>query len=522
MDRWLRTRGALFLASFFIILSCSNPLPRAKDTVVIGIRADLKTLNELNAADTDALQIIQHMLFMPLTRLDTDLNFTPWLAERWEFSELNTVLTYFLRDDVFWTDGAKTTAADVLFTYEIATNPDVAYPAASRFDLIDHIDMVDERTVRVHLKKAYPDILYDMQIPILPKHILGDLPVDSLLTSSFNRQPVGNGPFQLSEWKANQAIIFEANKNFCFGAPNLQRVVFSIIPDENMLLTNLQNGTIDLMPRLTPENSAQIKSPNIVVESFAGKNFTFIGWNLKRTHLTRRVRRALSYAINKNEIIESLLGGYGHPANGPLTPMAWAFDNKLQDLEFDIELAQQLLQAEGWRDSDKNGIIDKNGTPFELSLKVNSDSRLRQDVAVLVQAQLKNIGVKVNIERVEWNLFIEHIFQNADFDAMILAWDSDFTVNPTPLWHSDAIANGYNFVSYVNPRVDELLTLGRNAADQQRAQPYWSEFQQIIIDDCPYTFLFIQDNIVAYNKRLQGCEFDVRSLYVNIHEWSIN
>jgi len=217
-----------------------------------------------------------------------------------------------------------------------------------------------------------------------------------------------------------------------------------------------------------------------------------------------------------------LLGGYGHPAIGPLTPTAWAFDDNLNDIEYDIERANALLASEGWRDSNDDGIVDKDGTAFELSLKVNSDSRLRQDVAVLVQAQLKKAGVNVKIERVEWNLFIEQIFQKADFEAMMLAWDADFTVNPTPLWHSDAIDNGYNFVSYNNPRVDELLTLGRNAANTQLAQPYWSEFQQLIINDSPYTFLFIQDNIVAYNKRLRDCEFDVRSFYINIHEWSLN
>ncbi len=523
MKLWLRLSGhfVLFIVTLFLCSTCSPP-SKPDATVVIGIGADFDSLNELNAADSDALQVIQGMLFMSLTRLDENLAFVPYLAKRWEFSESNTILTYYLRDDIFWADGHKTTAADVLFTYNVATNPDVAYPAASRFDLIDHLEKLDDYTVRVFLKKAYPDILYDMQIPILPRHILEHLSAEDIVTSSFNRHPIGNGPFQLEEWKANQTIIFRANTEFAPGAPKLDRVVFTILPNENTLLTNLKSGNIDLIPRLTPENSATIKSDEIIVKSYPGKVFTFIGWNLRRPELTLAVRLALSHAVNKHEIIETLLAGYGKPAIGPLTPMAWAYDETLHDIEFDPKQAARLLAQEGWQDKNSDGILEKNGTPFELTLRVNSDSRLRQDVAVLVQAQLKKIGVKVNIQRSEWNLFIEQVFQNADFDAVILAWDTDFTVNPTALWHSDAIKNGYNFVAYFNPRVDELLTLGRNAVDRQTAQPLWSEFQQIIINECPYTFLFIQDNIVAYNKRVHGCEFDLRSFYANIHEWSVD
>jgi peptide/nickel transport system substrate-binding protein len=233
------------------------------------------------------------------------------------------------------------------------------------------------------------------------------------------------------------------------------------------------------------------------------------------------VRQALSHAIDKNQIIKTLLSGYGIPAVGPLTPMAWAFDESVKDIDFDRERAKTLLAQEGWRDDDNDGFVEKNGDPLDISIMVNSGSQLRQDVAILVQSQLENIGVKATIQRAEWNLFIEKVFQNAEFDAVILAWDTDFTVNPTDLWHSDAIDNGYNFVAYENPRIDHLLELGRNATDRAAAQPYWSEFQQIIINDCPYTFLFIQDNIIAYNERLHGCEFDLRSLYVNIDEWYV-
>ena len=515
---------AIRLSAFVVILlfsvNCEDASQRSRrGTVFIGIRADFDSLNELNAADTDALQVIKYMLFMPLTRLDQDLNFEPYLAEKWELSENNRAVTFFLRKDVRWTDGRQTTAKDVLFTYDIATNPEVAYPAASRFDLVDRVVLVDDYTVRFELKKAYPDVLYDLQMPILPAHILESLSPENLLTTPFNRQPIGNGPFILAEWKANESIVFTANQEFPLGPPKLDRVVFSVIPDESILLTNLQAGTVDLVPRLTPENVRQLKSSEITIRSFPGRIFTFVGWNLDRPILSRPVRRAFTHAISKKEIIETLLQGYGKPAIGPLTPMAWAYNEKQQDVPYDPAKAGELLSREGWIDRNGDGIRDKSADPLEITIKVNSASRLRQDVAVLIQAQLKKIGVRVRIQQLEWNVFIDQVFQESDFDGVILAWDTDFTVNPTDLWHSDAIKNGYNFVSYDNVRIDELLELGRNAANRETAQPYWDEFQQTIINDCPYTFLFIQDNIVAFNDRLQGCVFDLRSLLVNIHDW---
>ncbi len=502
--------------------SCEKTVAPIRDTVVIGLSGDIDSLNELTAADSDALQIIKNMLFMTLTRLDKRMQFIPCLAKRWEFSDNRRLLTFYLRQDVNWADGLKTTAEDVLFTYKLMVNPDVAYPAASRFELIKSVEKIDDFTIQFQLVHAYPDVLLDLQFPILPEHILGNLSPKQVLTSSFNRRPVGNGPFILQKWEANKAIYFAANKDFALGEPALDRIIFSIIPEETVLMTNLLTHKIDIIPRVSHEQLSKIENDQAIKTTrFESNKFTFIGWNGKNPVFTKPVRKALTSAINKNEIINTLLHGYGKPAIGPLTPMAWAFDSTLKDIKYDLVKAKSILADEGWFDSDDDGILEKNDKKLAFTIKVNSDSRQHQAVAVMVQAQLQKLGVKVNIERLQWNLFIEHVFKRKSFDAVVMTWESDLTVNPTPLWHSSAIKDGYNFVSYDTPRVDLLLEQARSAPDQEKARPLWREFQQIIIDDCPYTFLFVPDDIVAYNTRLANVEFDVRGFLSNVQYWKI-
>ncbi|MGH7454532.1 MAG: ABC transporter substrate-binding protein, partial [bacterium] len=256
---WL---GLLALSAMFIFVMCrsQNRDAQIDGTVFIGVTGDFDSFNELNAADSEALQVIQYMLFMSLTTLDENLQFAPQLAESWEFSPGDTVLTYHLRKDVLWTDGAPTTAEDVSFTYQLAINPNVAYPAAGRFDQTGKVEVLDDYTIRFHFKQPYPDDLFYTLMPILPKHILEKIPPEKIAECEFNRQPVGNGPFQLVEWQANQRLTFEANARHALGRPRLERVVFQIIPDEAVLLTNLMTGAIDIAAGLSPLSFKQIES----------------------------------------------------------------------------------------------------------------------------------------------------------------------------------------------------------------------------------------------------------------------
>jgi peptide/nickel transport system substrate-binding protein len=513
----------LFLLMTFLLgLTCSQQTSKNGNAVVIGITSDFDSLNELNASDADAIQVISKMLFMTLTRLDKNLQFKPYLATRWEFSANNETVTFYLRDDIYWSDGAKTTARDVLFTLETMMNPEVAYSAASRFDLVKEVKLIDDSTIRFHLKHAYPDVLFDLQFPILPEHILGELSTDDVLTSNFNRQPVCNGPFTLQSWEANKAVYFEANKNFAPGSPHIDRVIFSVLPEETVMLTNLLTQQIDLIPRISHDRLVDIKTATSIRSiNYDSKKFSFIGWNCATPLFSTKMRRAFTQAINKEEIVNTLLQGFSHPMKGPFLTSVWAFDENIQDINYDLTSAKSILQSEGWVDKNGDGIREKNEEPLKFSLKFYK-SRRHQDAAVMIQSQLKKIGAEIVIQQLDPNLFIDQVFMNKDFDAVVMTLDADFTVDPSPLWHSDEIESGFNFVSFSNSRIDELLKMARHAQDQETAHPLWAEFQQLIIDESPYTFLFNPKDIVACNKRITNTEFDIRGFLANIQDWQIN
>ncbi|MFQ5627590.1 MAG: peptide-binding protein [bacterium] len=489
-------------------------------TIIIGMKGDFDSFNELNAGDADALQVINNMLFMTLTRLDSQLQITPYLAESWQFAPGDTTLTFHLRRDVFWTDGHPTTAEDVLFTCKIAVDPDYAYPGSSRFDLVKNVEVKNKFTVIFHLKKAYPDVLLDTQMPILPKHILQNLTPEEMASAPFNRQPVGNGPFILQSWQANQRLVFEANPKFALGRPFLDRVIFAVIPDETVLFNSLVTGEIDLAPAILAQQFTQLsKTPNRKSIRYASRGYTFVAWNVTRPWLTKTVRQALTHAINRKEIINTLLEGFGQSISGPLMPFSWAYDKNLQGLSFDPARARQLLAEAGWTDSNADGTLDRDGKEFRITLKTNAESQLRTDATVMIQAQLKKIGVQVEVAAVEWNALLKQVFEAHDFDGLILGWDADFTVDPTPLWHSSAIENGFNFIGYANTRIDDLIERGRASADRKKALSYWREFQNIIVQDSPYTFLFMKDNLAGANTRIHDLKMDVRGFLANIHAW---
>jgi peptide/nickel transport system substrate-binding protein len=539
----LQARPALYSAlavfSVFVIIVCFSIFngtaatesqtsqvptkPQQGGIVVVGIQQDFDSFNELNASDADALQVINEMLFMTLTRLDENFKHVPYLASSWEFSQQGKVITFKIRDDVTWSDGHPTTAYDVLFTYQLATNPDVAYPAADRFDMTENVKVLDEFTIQFTLTKPYPDVLFDTKIPILPKHILETIPSTEINKCAFNRRPVGNGPFILKEWKANHHVVFDANECFALGRPLLDRIIFSVQPDENVMLMNLQTNAVDVLPYISTHNFKSLHSnKKYKTARYNSKAYSFMAWNCTRLHLTPKARRALSYAIHKDEIIATLLDGYAKPVTGPILPFQSAFDETLTDLEYNPEQALALLKEEGWIDTNEDGYLDNGLDRFSITIKTNAGTQLRKDVAVMVQAQLKRIGVKVKIEILEFNLLLEQVFDKGDFDVLLAAWDVDFTVNPTPLFHSASIKDGYNFIGYSNPQVDELLEKARTMSDAQLAVPVWKEFQKAILFDCPYTFLFSKDNLATFQPNIHGIKMDERGFLSNVAQWWVS
>ena len=190
--------------------------------------------------------------------------------------------------------------------------------------------------------------------------------------------------------------------------------------------------------------------------------------------------------------------------------------------QFDLQAAQSLLARAGWRDSDGDGFVEKNGATLSFSMKTNADNQLRSDVLAMLQQQFKKAGIRTTIELVEWGKLVEDVMQNRDFDTVLLSWKTGFTVDPSQVWHSDAIENGFNLGSFRNAEVDSLLDAARAEMDENKAKALWQRFQRRVQASHPYIFLYMQDNMAMINRRVENIEMDVRGYLCDIERWQIN
>jgi peptide/nickel transport system substrate-binding protein len=496
----------------------------APQTAIIGLTGDFDTFLELATANADALHVIEEMLFLTFCELDENLGLQPRLAKSWEVSADGKIITFTLRDDVVWSDGQPTTAEDALFTYQLASHPETGYAGRDRFAQVDTVIAVDSTTIRFLLKEAYPEALLDLQIPILPKHVLANIPPEQIRQAAFNRAPVGNGPFILKEWRPNDYAVFEANARYFAGRPKLDRVIFRMVPDETTLLANLLTGEIDVVPYVSPDKVDDVRQkPGLRVITYPDRGYSFLAFNLGRPIFQdRRVRQAIAQAIHRQNLIEVLLHGQGRLVSGPIMPYFEAYDSTLTADFFRPAAAESLLHAAGWMSQSGERVRAKGGQALAFTMKTNADNKLRRDALVMIQADLKKIGVQAQPELVEFGKLVEEVLRRRDFDAVLLSWKTGYTVNPSPLWHSNAIAGGYNFVSYRNPDVDSLLAVARREREAARAKTLWHEFQRLVAEDCPYVFLFSQENAGVARQRIKNITMDVRGYLINVEEWTVD
>ncbi|MCH7767498.1 MAG: peptide-binding protein [Nitrospinae bacterium] len=408
-------------------------------------------------------------------------------------------ITFFLRDGVRWHDGAPFSAEDVKFTYEKLMDERTQTVRRPNFELVSSVEVIDPLTVRVTYKRPYAPSLEAWGIGIIPKHLLADDP--DINTASFNRRPIGTGAFKFYEWVSDEQITVVANEDYWEGRPLLDRIAFRIIPEAALKELEFMTSEVD-QDNPQPHQYARIAADErFRVFRRVGNGYTYIGWNLTNPLFAdRKVRRALTHAINREEIIEYILHGLGVIATGPFPPQMWYANNDIRPLAYDPALAKRLLAEAGWRDTDGDGILDKDGRPFRFRLITNNGNVARQNVTVLVQRQLREVGIDVEILLYEWSVFISRKINPRDFEACVLGWSLGLDPDIYEIWHSSQGEKGFNFVGYDNPAVDRLIEEGRTEYDQATRTRIYRKIHRLIHEDQPYTFLFVGEGTPALHR----------------------
>jgi len=511
----------------------ATPAPRLEGGIVVeGGLADLVTLNPVLADDHTSLSIIE-LLFDRLLAVDPQTgSLRPGLASSWQVSADGLTITFTLRDDVLWHDGQPFSAADVEFTFKAIVNPAVGSPRQADFSLVKEFKAVDDTTFVVTLVDADCSILYDLSsVSIVPRHILG---ADDIHTSHFNANPVGTGPFMFGEWVVGDHVTLLRNPSYWGQVPHLDAWTYKVAADEEALLAGLEAGQLDVIPLSSDDLASVEAAGRFQIYRHPANEYYFIGYNTDHPILGDvRVRRALSQAVDRQRLLDRILGGQGQLLDTGLLPAHWAYPQELagypfdstQDRSFAPTRAAQLLAEAGWVDSDGDGIRDRDGEPLSLRLATNGENPTREAIALLAQQYYLAVGVAAEVELMWWGNFLENTFTH-DFDVVIFSWPLALDPDGWELWHSSesVLNSGFNFVSYHNPRVDELLLQGLRVpkCEKARRAAIYGEIATILAEDQPYTFLFAPDNLIAVNERVGGvAPGPFAGLHWNLADWYV-
>jgi len=252
-------------------------------------------------------------------------------------------------------------------------------------------------------------------------------------------------------------------------------------------------------------------------------SYTYLGYNLGRPLFQdRRVRQALTYAINKQELIDGVLLGLGQPATGPYKPDTWVYNKNVKRYPYDPRRARELLAEAGWSDSDGDGILDKDGTRFSITIVTNQGNDLRSKTGEIIQRRFREVGVEVKLRVIEWASFLKEFINPGNFDATILGWSTGPEPDQYNIWHSSKTGpRELNFVKFKNPEVDRHLEAGRRTFDRAERKRHYDRIQEILAEEQPYTFLYVGESLPVVARRFRGIEPAPAGITYNFIKWYV-
>ncbi len=513
------------------------PDERYGGTVVVAAIGELG--GGMNAHVSAAQESIEHQMFvnhMTLIQYDAELNPVPYLAESWEVSSDGTEITFHLRDDVYWHDGELTDAHDVAYTYRRAVDPDTGYPNAGYFTYFDQgsggVEVVDSFTVRIRMRPHADFIDPWSQVAIMPQHLLEDVPSAELTQHPYGTVcPVGNGPFIFTQHRQGASWTFQANPAFpeeLGGRPFLDRYIYRKIDNQTTILTDLLTENVDVHVAPDPDQmQAILDSDAVDLKVYPHRMVTFVAWNARRPQLAdKRVRRAITKGTNRREMVDALWMGRARVLNGTLPTIHWAYDESIgtEAMAYEPDAARALLDEAGWIDRDGDGVRENaQDVRLSIELKYNQGSNLRQGVAEIMQAQLAEIGIEARPVEMDFNTLISQITNPAlrDFDGWVIGFTMGFKADDADLFHSERIDGPFAFSGTQRADIDSYLDRLPLTLDRDEARPLWKEYLELIVDEQPWTFIYVSDRMHGVNKRLQNMNVDTRGDWVGIKDWWI-
>ena len=480
-------------------------------TLQLAISSNPSRLNPILATDSGSAEIAG-FLFNGLVKYDKDSKeIIGDLASKFYFVD-NKTLIFELKKNVKWHDGAEFTAKDVLFTYQTLISDKIASPYSAGFRFVKDVKILDKYTIEVTYKKPYFKALETWMMGILPWHILKN--EQNLMSASFNTHPIGTGAYKLERLEYSKDIVLAAFDEYFDGRAKIDKISFHVIGDSMTRFLMLKSGQLDIGSVEPMAYERQLKKKffdDFKTYEKITLSYTYLGFNLRLEKFKNPdVRRALSLAIDRQELIDILFFKHAKVCSGPFLPGSAAFNEAVKVPTQNIQKAKELLK--------KAGYDEKN--PFKFEIVTSNASPIRPYAAQILQHQLKRSGVIVTLRVMEWQAFLNMVVFPHKFDAVLLGWGLSPTPDPYLFWHSDSDKQGgFNLVGYNNPKINKMIEESQSMIDRSKLSKTWQEMFQIIVDDNPYLFLYIPNSITAVNKDIKHIEPALSGIWHNYIEW---
>jgi len=541
----------LSFISILILTQCSRDTQKSKNVVVIGIPADVATLNPMYAFDLQEGHLIDLLFLKPAIEKWNDslgvIEFEPMLAESWEVKPDSDLITFNLRDNLYWSDGEPITVDDIIFSFDIYSDPVVdsrLYGLFENFftDENLHIDLNktfrknSDKSLTIFFKDYKHYSFLDFNFAVLPSHSYKNLDREKINTSEMNYKPVTSGPFKLYKWDRDQKIHLVADSLcYLYNERNIREIIFKIIADDFSMFTQLTTGEIDLIENLEAERVKKLNDYNqIAIGLIKGRDFDYLGWNnidpdayqkkqikANTFFASPKVRKALSVGINRNEIFKSVIGKFGQIYDSPISPIFKSYiDSTLYNFEYNPSLAKKMLEEEGWKDINGNGILEKNNREFSFEIYSNIGNPIREYAATIIKNNLREIGIDVKTIFVDKSELIDGLI-NKKYNAWLSGWTVQIPINLDNFSNPNSEKGMFNFSSYNNKDVNALLNNINPSDSNEKQISTYKAISKIFNDTEPMTVLFWQDNIIAYNKRIRNIHFSPLGLFINAWAWKI-
>ncbi|MEA2112059.1 MAG: peptide-binding protein [Campylobacterota bacterium] len=493
---------------FFICLLSINLLA---STLHLTTSSNPSRINPILATDSGSSEVAG-FIFNALVKYDKNAKeIVGDLASSYYF-ENNTTLIFNLRENVTWHDGVAFSAKDVLFTYELINSPQVVSPYTSTFREVHSVEVLSKYRLKVIYKKPYFKALETWMMGILPEHLLKD--EENIMSSEFNTNPIGTGPYKLKTLEFSKNIELSANDAYFEHRPFIDTISFHVISDPMTRFLMLKSSQIDVgtleAMQLERQLDADFHNSFNIIEDIS-KSYTYLGFNLRNEKFKdTRVREALSLGVNRQELVDILFLGHGQVCRGPFLPGGPSFNGEVQAPEFNPKKAIELLNEAGYN--------KKN--PFKFEIATSNSSSIRPYAAQIIQHQLSKIGVEVTLRIMEWQAFLNMVVFPREFETVLLGWSLSLSPDPYLLWHSNNDKPGaFNFIGYKNKKVDSLIQKMQSIVQRDSLAEIQREiFAQIVKDD-PYLFLYIPNSITVVDKKLKNIEPTINGIWHNYIDW---